>query len=150
MTRDRHEEALVNLRKLRQGTKTENEILQEYETLRIALAEEPEQGSFIELFQGDNRKRTAIVVFTNFFQQATGQAFASQYGTLYVKSLGTINPFNFTVILGFVNLSVTVLCLYLNDKVDGMPCLNLLYTPAPGAHGLPWVEVVLTSNTMLT
>ena len=117
MTRDRHDAALASLRKLRQGTKTEDEILQEYETLRIALAEEPEQGRFIELFQGVNKKRTAIVVFTNFFQQATGQAFASQYGTLFVKSLGTINPFNFAVINGFVNLSVIVFCLYLNDKV---------------------------------
>ena len=59
----------------------------ELQPTQKGLQSEPEQGHFKELFSKSNRKRTAIVVALNFFQQATGQAFASQYGTLYVKSL---------------------------------------------------------------
>jgi SP family sugar:H+ symporter-like MFS transporter len=53
----------------------------------------------------------------NFFLQATGQAFSSQYGTLYVKSLNTIYPFHFNVINGFVGLTALIFSLFINDKV---------------------------------
>lgn len=52
----------------------------EFNQLNESLLNEPEQGRTKELFQGTNLKRTAIVAGVNFFQQATGQAFASQYG----------------------------------------------------------------------
>jgi hypothetical protein len=90
---------------------------EEFSLPQKGLEEEPEQGHFKELFSNVNRKRTAIVVGLNFFQQATGQAFASQYGTLYVKSLQTINSFNFNVINGFIGLCVIIVCLFLNDRV---------------------------------
>jgi SP family sugar:H+ symporter-like MFS transporter len=96
---------------------TNEEIDEEFASIQDSFRSEPEQGKFMELFQGVNRKRTAIVVMINFFQQATGQAFASQYGTLYVKTLETINTFNLTVINGFISLTVVIICLYLNDKV---------------------------------
>ncbi|KAJ6069477.1 hypothetical protein N7499_011364 [Penicillium canescens] len=71
---------------------TTDEIEEDFSLLQKGLEEEPEQGHFKELFSNANRKRTAIV-------QATGQAFTSQYGTLYVKPLQTINRFNFNVIM---------------------------------------------------
>lgn len=117
MTRDRTEEALAALQRLRVGAFTDEEIAREFEALQLALREEPEQSKFKELFQGKNRKRTAIAVATNFFQQATGQAFASQYGAIYIKSLGTVNPFDMTLINGGVNLVAISLRLYLTDKV---------------------------------
>jgi hypothetical protein len=52
----------------------------EFNQLNESLLNEPEQGRTVELFQGTNTKRTLIVMGVNFFQQATGQAFASQYG----------------------------------------------------------------------
>lgn len=113
----RMEEARINLQKLREGAFTSDEIEDEFTSIQKGLQSEPEQGHFKELFSKSNRKRTAIVVGLNFFQQATGQAFASQYGTLYVKSLQTINSFNFNVINGFIGLIIVSLCLYLNDKV---------------------------------
>lgn len=111
------EEARSNLQKLREGAFTSDEIEDEFASIQKGLQSEPEQGHFKELFSKSNRKRTAIVVGLNFFQQATGQAFASQYGTLYVKSLHTINSFNFNVINGFIGLAIVLLCLYLNDRV---------------------------------
>ncbi|CAI7590145.1 unnamed protein product [Penicillium crustosum] len=119
----RMEEARINLQKLREGAFTSDEIEDEFASIQKGLQSEPEQGHFKELFSKSNRKRTAIVVGLNFFQQATGQAFASQYGTLYVKSLQTINSFNFNVINGFIGLVIVLLCLYLNDKVGRRPLL---------------------------
>ena len=110
-------EARTNLQKLREGSFTTDEIEEELKSIQNGLDNEPEQGHFKELFSSTNRKRTAIVVGLNFFQQATGQAFASQYGTLYVKSLNTINSFNFNVINGFIGLFIILICLYLNDRV---------------------------------
>ncbi|KAJ5770707.1 uncharacterized protein N7511_002758 [Penicillium nucicola] len=123
LVKGRTEEARANLQKLRQGAFTPEEIEEEFSLLKTRLEEEPEQGHFRELFSQVNRKRTAIVVGLNFFQQATGQAFASQYGTLYVKSLQTINSFNFNVINGFVGLCVIIVCLFLNDRVGRRPLL---------------------------
>jgi hypothetical protein len=65
LTKDRVEEARVALQKLRSGTITDAEIDQEFDMLQLALQMEPEQGKFIELFKGVNRKRTAIVIGMN-------------------------------------------------------------------------------------
>jgi hypothetical protein len=111
------EEARANLTKLRERAFDLHEIEEEFLSIQTGLQNEPEQSHFKELFSRSNRKRTAIVVGLNFFQQATGQAFASQYGTIYVKSLQTINSFNFNVINGFIGLVIVLLCLYLNDRV---------------------------------
>ncbi|CAG8931628.1 unnamed protein product [Penicillium salamii] len=116
-------EARVNLQKFREGVFSADEIEDEFQSIQNGLNNEPEQGHFKELFSTSNRKRTAIVVGLNFFQQATGQAFASQYGTLYVKSLHTINSFNLHVINGFIGLFVVSICLYLNDRVGRRPLL---------------------------
>ncbi len=80
----RTEEAFENLRKLRMGRFSEEQIELEFRELQAALNNEMtfESGKFAEIFKGLNLKRTTSVVLVNFFQQATGQAFASQYGTI--------------------------------------------------------------------
>lgn len=96
---------------------TDDAIAAKLASLQIGLAIEPEKGSFKELFQGVNLKRTAIVIAISFFQQATGQAFASQYGAIFIKSLGTINTYKFTIITSCIG---AVVCLYsnlFNDKI---------------------------------
>lgn len=85
------------------------QIEAEFQRMHQALLDEPEQGKFKELFQGVNRKRTALIFGMGTFQQITGQvsesfvsttrlnnhdqAFASQYAAVFIKGLGTINPF---------------------------------------------------------
>lgn len=106
LRKNRPEEAMTHLRRLRQGIFSEEEIEREYDQLRVSLESEPETNNvrFVELFQGTNLKRTFIVIVVNFFMQASGQAFASQYGAIYVKTLGIINPFGFALTLVAVNI----------------------------------------------
>ncbi|KEZ40912.1 hypothetical protein SAPIO_CDS7913 [Scedosporium apiospermum] len=105
---NRIEDARKSLQRIRAGVFTDEEIDAEFQDLRRGLEKEVEKGKFIELFQGLNLKRTAIVVGVNFFQQVTGQAFSSQYGSIYVKSLGTVNPFKFSLITSGVATPVPV------------------------------------------
>lgn len=117
LLQDRVEEARTNLRKLRMGNLTESEIEEELAALQFALRKESEKGKYKEMFQGVNLKRTLIVVLANFFQQATGQAFASQYGAIYIKSLGTVDPFNMTLINAGFNGIFIIACLLMVDRV---------------------------------
>ncbi|KAF7549704.1 hypothetical protein G7Z17_g6207 [Cylindrodendrum hubeiense] len=117
LTKDRSEEAHQSLKKLRAGTITDAEIDEQFAALQYALKQDVEEGAFTEIFQGVNLKRTAIVVVMNFFQQATGQAFASTYGTIFIRGIGTVNPFTMTIINSVVNLSMVFIGLYLNDRL---------------------------------
>lgn len=83
----------------------------EFDSLHEALIADPKQGRIVELFQGTNLKRTAIVVGTNLFQQATGQTFASQYGTIFLKSLGAINAFSMSTGNSATGLFSLIVCL---------------------------------------
>jgi len=82
MTKNRMHEARIAHREYRHGTMSDVAIEEEFQALKQGLLDETEQGKTSELFQGNNLKRTSIVAGVNFFQQATGQAFASQYGKL--------------------------------------------------------------------
>lgn len=113
----REEEAKSNLRKLRVGKFSEETILLEFKELKYALAGEDRKGRYIDLLRGGNLKRTILVVMLNVFQQATGQAFGSQYGAIYISSLGTINPFNMTLISSSIGLVVMIFVLLINDRV---------------------------------
>ncbi|RBR19952.1 hypothetical protein FVER53590_12263 [Fusarium verticillioides] len=123
LTKDRTEEARDALGKLRQGKETEAEINESFSALQYALEHEPEQGNYLELFQGKNLKRTAIVVAMNFFQQATGQAFASTYGAIFIRDIGTVNPFTMTIVNAIVNLCSAFAGLYLVDRAGRRPLL---------------------------
>lgn len=114
---DRIEEAKAAHYKYRVGTMSDEAIDFEFDLLHQALVAEPEQGHTKELFQGTNLKRTAIVVATNFFQQATGQTFASQYGTIFIKSLGTVNPWSMSTGNSAIGLSMLIICLLVADKL---------------------------------
>lgn len=124
----RNDEAKLNLRLLREGAFSEEEIDEQFAELQYALELEQEKGKFTEIFHGVNLKRTALVVVVNFFQQATGQAFASQYGAIYVKSLGTINPFNFTLILAGFNIFSTIFSILAVDKAGRRYVLDYSHT----------------------
>ncbi|KAJ0367919.1 hypothetical protein COL26b_011089 [Colletotrichum chrysophilum] len=120
---DRVEEAHASLKKLRVGTITDVEIDEQFAALQYALKQEVEQGKYWELFKGVNLKRTAVVMVMNFFQQATGQAFASTYGAIFIKDIGTVNPFTMTIVNAIVNLVMVFIGLYLTDRVGRRPLL---------------------------
>ncbi|KAJ0283631.1 hypothetical protein CBS470a_007246 [Colletotrichum nupharicola] len=117
------EEAHASLKKLRVGTITDPEIDEQFAALQYALKQEVGQGKYWELFKGVNLKRTAVVMVMNFFQQATGQAFASTYGAIFIKDIGTVNPFTMTIVNAIVNLVMVFIGLYLTDRVGRRPLL---------------------------
>lgn len=69
------------------------------------------------------RNRTIIVILLLFFQQSTGQSFASQYGTLFVKALDTINPFNVTLGTNAIDIGGILLCMISADRFGRRPVL---------------------------
>lgn len=116
--RDRQEEALAALRKYREGRFTEEEIMEEYAT-QVAMINMTTQdkGTFKEMWQGTNLRRTLIVVGTNFCIQITGQAFASKYGAIFLKEIGALDPFSMSCINTAIFIVLTILSMFLIDKV---------------------------------
>ena len=115
--RGRTDEAKRSLYLLRDGCFSGEQIEAEFHELKAVLESETESGTWADLVQGVDLKRTALVVMVNFFQQATGQAFASQYGTVYIKQLGTVNPFAMSVVLAVINLASMSVTLAWTDRV---------------------------------
>ncbi|RSM04056.1 hypothetical protein CEP52_007009 [Fusarium oligoseptatum] len=113
----RHEEGLAALRKLREGKMSEEEIVSEYNLLETAASRYQEKGTFKELFWKANIRQTFIVIGINFFLQTTGYTFHLVYGSVYIKSLGTINPFNINLIKSFVALVVAIATMWACDIV---------------------------------
>ncbi|KAM0328319.1 hypothetical protein ACHAPQ_007190 [Fusarium lateritium] len=124
LRKNRSEEAWKSLQQIRAGAFTDEEIEAEFTELKVSLEQETEQGRFIELLRGNNLKRTLIVMAVNFYQQAGGQAFVSQYGTIYVKSLGTINPFGFSLITSAISI-VSITCILLWTDIVGRRVLMM-------------------------
>ncbi|CAH0027901.1 unnamed protein product [Clonostachys rhizophaga] len=113
LSKGRIDEARASLVQYRSGCFTEEEIDKEFQETQFQL----EKGRFLDIFASKNLKRTFLVVGINYFQQATGQQFASQYGGIYVKQLGTINPFVFTLLVAVVNATAIAISLLTNDKI---------------------------------
>lgn len=113
----RAEESFAALKAFREGSNyTEEQIVAEFDKLQLLLSEEQEKGNYSELFQGPNLRRTLITIGTNIFLQVTGQNFASTYGTIFIKSLGTVNPFTMQNIQASVGLVIGILAMWLTDS----------------------------------
>ncbi|CEL03029.1 hypothetical protein ASPCAL04188 [Aspergillus calidoustus] len=122
---DRADEALDSLRKLRSANPNSPTPEEELAMLQASLVEEQNQGTYTDLFRGSNRKRTLIAIGTNFFIQATGSPFTAAYGTLFVQSLNSINPFEFSLMSSCINTFACVTAIYITDKVGRRPLLML-------------------------
>lgn len=111
------------LRELRAGKFSDSEIEAEFSMIIHKIQASQEQGTFFDIFRGTHRRRTGIVVGSNFFLQATGQIFTSIYGALFVKSLGTVNPFTITITIAVVNVCTAFLAMTLFDRL-GRRCVS--------------------------
>jgi hypothetical protein len=137
LRQNRVDDARKSLQQIREGAFTDEEIKAESKRLRVSLESVEERGRFVELLQGNNLKRTIIVMFVNFFQQASGQAFVSQYGTIYVKSLGIINPFPFSLITSSISVLVLTGILLWTDTIgDGMSIYLIPLTMIISTHSI--------------
>jgi MFS transporter, SP family, sugar:H+ symporter len=115
LRKDRVDEARQMLWRLRQGPFTDEEIEAEFAEIKFTLDREVEQGKFRELWNAKNLKRTMIVVTTNFFQQASGQAFTSQYGAIFIRSLGIMKPQLFAFVKTGIAVVMNGITLFSND-----------------------------------
>ena len=117
LLRDRQEDAFQALKRYRSQNTPESEIQEDFDELAQKVAAQMQKKKFKDLFTAKNRERTFVVVAANFFQQASGQAFASQYGTLFVKQLKSVNPFSVTLGTNAVDIGALIISTGLSDQV---------------------------------
>ncbi|KAM0327191.1 hypothetical protein ACHAQA_006324 [Verticillium albo-atrum] len=151
LRKNRPDEAKAMLLRLRQGAFTEEEIEAEFRELCAALDNEGEQGKFLDIFRGKNLLRTGIVVGVNFFQQATGQAFSSQYGAVYVRTLGIFNPVLFSLINSAISAVINFVSLFTTDKLGRRTLLMISSVAMMGcllSMGGLGIEVPVSTSRM--
>lgn len=99
------------------GEENELSAEAELELIRGSLAEELDQGTYADLFKGHNRRRTLVTMMVAFFFQATGQVFSGHYGAVFVKSLGSINPYTIQVTQSGINTFTSFCGILMIDRV---------------------------------
>ncbi|KAH7385377.1 general substrate transporter [Phaeosphaeria sp. MPI-PUGE-AT-0046c] len=98
---------------------TQTELVPAPSTLNLTV----EKGKFMELFQGTNLERTLIVIGVNVFLQLTGQNFSSVYGTIFIKSIGIVNPFTMNAITTACSITFVLLSQVLTDRTGRVPLM---------------------------
>ncbi|KAK8112358.1 aldehyde dehydrogenase [Apiospora kogelbergensis] len=71
---------------------------QEAQLLLETIENAPTKGGWNELFRGVNKRRTLGGLVAAGSNQLTGQAFASTYGTVFLKQINVMDPFTGTLI----------------------------------------------------
>ncbi|KEF58105.1 uncharacterized protein A1O9_06028 [Exophiala aquamarina CBS 119918] len=97
----RNDEAEASLYKLLEGPFSEKEIDSQFEEPKYSFEMKQEKGRFSQIFRGNHLKRTLL----------------SSICTIYIKSLGTINAFNFSLILAAVKITACTAYLFMADRV---------------------------------
>lgn len=142
LMKERDDEALKALITLR-GRGNEVSPEEELQMIRLSLQEEQDQGTYSDLFKGHNRRRTLVVLGVTFFFQATGNSFSGHYSAVFVKSLGTINPFDVTVAQTALNTVTALVGILLVDRIGRRKlwffgstflCMCLMATGGLGIH----------------
>ncbi|KIW46759.1 uncharacterized protein PV06_02403 [Exophiala oligosperma] len=123
--RNRHDDAVKSLQRLRKPETSEAQLMAEVNELETAVAQQPQKGKFLEIFKGTHLRRTMIACVVNFFQQASGQSFSSQYGTLFVKGLGGVDAFTVNMVNNAVNVIGILICLLLSDRLGRRPMIHV-------------------------
>ncbi|KAI9155696.1 putative glucose transporter rco-3 [Paramyrothecium foliicola] len=99
-------------------------------------------GKWSDLFKGANRKRTIHGIIASALTQATGQSFASNYGTIFIKSVGVFDPFTATMIKRVLLCTGTLIVIFFVDKTGRRPmyfvagALTMLALMTMGGLGL--------------
>lgn len=76
-----------------------------------------ERGTFKEMFQGSNLRRSLIVIGANISIQISGQGLVSKYGTIFLKDLNGPDPFQMFLINTSLQIVFVLLAMYLFDRV---------------------------------
>jgi SP family sugar:H+ symporter-like MFS transporter len=126
ISKGRREDAVRVLQKMRPKEETITQACEaEVQAIEEALHHDVDKGSWIELFQGTNRRRTFIAVNTFILQQFTGQAFASQYGPRFYATVGLgAQAFTYGLIMGACGVVACFIGMILIDKLGRRPMVS--------------------------
>lgn len=118
MSKHRDKDAVAVLRKTRPVRySAAGGCEQEVAAIHEALENKVDKGSWMELFQGTNLRRTLIAIGVFTFQQFTGQAFASQYGPRFYQTVGLgSQAFNYQLISSGCSIIACLIGLMLIDS----------------------------------
>ncbi|KAL2795192.1 general substrate transporter [Aspergillus keveii] len=119
LSKDRDEDALASLRRLRPNEDAVNGNCEaELREIREALHEEVHKASWVDLARGSNLRRTLIVIACYFFQQATGQAFVSTYQTRFYQQNGFAeHAYTYPLISSVFGVVAVLMAMYFVDKL---------------------------------
>ncbi|KAJ9635683.1 uncharacterized protein PV06_08844 [Exophiala oligosperma] len=129
LSKDREDEAIVALRRIRPKEDGENgNCAAEILAIREALHEEVHKAPWFDLVRGTNLRRTMLVVVYYFFQQTTGQAFVSTYQTVFYKQNGYADQaFTYPVITTCLGLVIVLVAMYMVEKLGRRPSLMISF-----------------------
>lgn len=135
LSKDREDEAIVALRRLRPKEDGENgNCAAEILAIREALQEHVHKAPWLDLVRGNNLRRTMIVIVYYFFQQVsavpfliddltrglqtTGQAFVSTYQTVFYKTNGfAAQAFTYPIVTSVLGCLAVIPAMYMVDKI---------------------------------
>ncbi|EXJ60157.1 hypothetical protein A1O7_04309 [Cladophialophora yegresii CBS 114405] len=124
LLRHREAEAQESLRLYRKGKFTEEQIMEEYhEQVAMIAVLTQDKGTFKEMWQGTNRKRSLIVIGANISIQISGQGLFSKYGTIFLKDLHGPDPFQMFLINTALQIVVVLCAMYMFDRFGRRPNL---------------------------
>ena len=89
----------------------------EYQIQVALVSETHDRGTFKEMWQGVNLKRSLIAIGANLFCQITGQSFVSKYATVFLSDVGSLDPLALQCINTAVFIFVVLVAMFLFDKI---------------------------------
>ena len=121
--KNRHADAVKTLKRVRPKSDVDTGMCElEIEAIEESLAAERVKLPWSALFQGTNRRRLVIAICAFVFQQLGGQAFTSQYSTLFYQSVGLgENAFNYPLITTGLSLIAVASGMYCLDRFGRRP-----------------------------
>ncbi|KAG8683756.1 hypothetical protein FRC08_014096 [Ceratobasidium sp. 394] len=126
--RDRNEDGLRALSRLRQRTTTDPEVVEEFEEIIKNAARDAAmtKSGYLDCFKrGTVKTRTRVLTGLGFLgaQQLTGINFIFYYGTTFFVKAGISDPYLISVLANVVNVAFTLPAFVLIDRVGRRPLL---------------------------
>ncbi|KAF2143939.1 uncharacterized protein K452DRAFT_350295 [Aplosporella prunicola CBS 121167] len=132
LRQNRYSDAVKRLEYLN-GARSDYSAEADAEVLQASLEKDVTKGEWNELFKGTNARRMMIAIMAAFFRQATGQSFTSKYGTVFIKSLSSVDPFKINILKAGLICLGPLTTMLLIDRVGRRRILFLFGSIAVGA-----------------
>ncbi|OQE20570.1 hypothetical protein PENSTE_c013G02249 [Penicillium steckii] len=129
LSKDRNEEAVISLRRLRPKVDTTNGNCEaEISSIRESLQQDVHKTSWFDLIRGTNLRRTMIVIVYYFFQQATGQVFVSTYSVVFYKTNGYAeDAFTYSLMTSCLGFLAVLPAMYTVDRLGRRSSLMISF-----------------------